>query len=198
MRHIKIVAPNQQQRPHRLELAAHGGEKAQHIGVMQDWLTFLAFERGALHAVTCIADRLLIGAFRKRQSLQPDIKTRRIHHQEHTVEATVLLTKQIANCPVFLPILQHRCRRGLDAQLFFDRQAAHIIRRAKAAIFIDQNFWYDEQRNPLHTRRRVRQTRKHQMDDVLAHVMFAISDIDLLAADTVMVAVGRRCRAQRR
>ena len=36
MRHIKAVAPNQQQRPHRLELAAHGGEKAQHIGVMQD------------------------------------------------------------------------------------------------------------------------------------------------------------------
>ena len=35
------------------------------------------------------------------------------------------------------------------------------------------------------------------MNDVLAHVMFAISDIDLLAADTVMVAFRRRCRAQR-
>ena len=69
------------------------------------------------------------------------------------------------------------------------------LRDAEAAVGIDQELRRHEQRNPARPRRRVRQSRKHEMDDVLGDIVFAPGDEDLGPEQAIVVAVRLRPRA---
>ena len=166
--------------------------------MMDDCLTLLALQRRSLNAVTGVGHGLLVGTLGNGEPLKADIIPGAVHHQEHAVEAAVLLAKKITDGAFVLPVLEHRRRRRLDAELLLDRQALNIIAPAEAAIVIDEEFRHDEKRDPLHARRRVGKARENEMDDVLAHVVFAVGDIDLLPADPVMITLRGRRRPQRR
>ena len=159
---------------------------------MDDGIALLTLQRRALNPVTGVGDSLLIGAVRHGKSLQADIETCRVHHQEHTVEAAVLLAQQIADGTLVLTILQYCRRRGLDSHLLFDREAMHFVPLADATILVDQEFRHHEQRYAFHARRRVGKTGQHQMNNILAHIVLAIGDVDLLAANAVVITF--RCR----
>jgi hypothetical protein len=73
--------------------------------------------------------------------------------------------------------------------LVFNTRAVDIIPRAERAVFVDQEFRYEKQRNATGSSRRVRQAGKHQMDDVVGQIMFAVGDEDLLAVDPVRAVV---------
>ena len=64
----------------------------------------------------------------------------------------------------------------------------HLVTVTKATIFIDQIFRHDEQRDTLHTCWRIRQTRQNEMNDILAHVMFTVGDVNLLPANAIVIA----------
>ena len=55
----------------------------------------------------------------------------------------------------------------MNAELFFEFECAHIVAVTQAAICVCKEFGHDEQRDALGSRRRIRQTRQHQMNDVL-------------------------------
>ncbi len=77
--------------------------------------------------------------------------------------------------------LQHGCRTRLDPELVFNRYAMHVVASAERAVFIGEEFGYQEERNALHAVGRVGRARQHEMDDVLRHVVLAVRDENLRA-----------------
>ena len=65
---------------------------------------------------------LLVGALGDRDALHADRVARRVHHDEHVLEAAVLLAHQVADRAAMVAELQHRGRARLDAQLVLDRR----------------------------------------------------------------------------
>ena len=166
--------------------------------MMADRRFGLPFKRRALHPVLCIIYRLLIGALSHCQPLQPHLKTGMVHHAEHDIQTLIFSTDQIAYGAAILTILQNSCRRALNTQFLFDRQAMHIILPAKRPIFIHQIFRHNKDRNPLYALWCIWQPRQHKMDDILSHIMLTIGDIDFLASDQIMIPIFNRFGFDRR
>ncbi|MDR8920858.1 hypothetical protein FEP56_05627 [Burkholderia multivorans] len=180
---------------------AHRAEHAPHVRVMDDRDRLLrrAVDRTALHALLRKRRRFLVRAIGDADALHPDAEARRVHHDEHVFEPAILFADQIADCAAVIAVLQHRGRARLDAELVFDRHAMHVVARAERAVFVDEEFRHDEQRNALHAFRCVRRAREHQMDDVVGHVVLAPRDEDLRAEHLVgAVALRLRARAYER
>ena len=70
-----------------------------------------AVDRAALHAVLGVGHRLLVGALGDRDALHADRVARGVHHDEHVLEAAVLLADQVADGAALVAELQHRGRR---------------------------------------------------------------------------------------
>ena len=87
----------------------------------------------------------------------------------------------------------------MNAQLFLDADAFDVVALAERTVVVDQELRHQEQRDALGARRRIRQARQHQMDDVLGEVVLAVGDEDLGAGNLVgAVALGLRLGAQGR
>src|SRR5579863_4595148 len=157
----------------------------------------LGADRFALDALARVGSRLLIGALADRHALQADMQPRHVHHDEHGLEATVLLAYQRADGAAVVAIGHDAGRAGVDAELVLEADAAQIVARAQAAVVVNEKLRHDEQRNAFGARGRVGQAREHEMDDVAGHVVFAPRDEDLLAGDAVMIAFAHRPRPQR-
>jgi hypothetical protein len=82
----------------------------------------------------------------------------------------------------------------MDAELVFDGGADKIVARPEAAVGIDQKLRRQEQRNSARPRRGVRQSRKHEMDDVLGDIVFASGNEYLGPEQAIVVAVRLRPR----
>jgi hypothetical protein len=179
-------AADVRQRARRLGLRAHAHQHAAHVRVMDDGdRAARAGQVARLHAVLCVAHRLLVRALGQADALHADAEARRVHHDEHVFEAAVFLADQRADRAAVIAELQHRGRAGLDAELVFDRHAMRVVARAQRTVGVDQELRHDEQRDALHARRRVRRARQHEVDDVLGHVVFAVGDEDLGAEDLI-------------
>src|SRR5437868_6898094 len=61
----------------------------------------------------------------------------------------------------------------MNAELVLDRMGARVVAAAERAVAIEQKFRHQEQGDALRSRRRVRQTRQHEMNDVLGEVVLA-------------------------
>ncbi len=142
-------------------------------------------DRPALHALLRKGDGLLIGAFGDRDALHADGKPRRVHHDEHVLEAAVLLAHQVADRAAVIAELQHRGRTRLDTELVLDRHAMHIVARAQGTVVVHKELRHDEKRDPFHAFGRIGRARQHEMDDVLRHIVLAPGDEDLRAEEAV-------------
>ena len=147
-----------------------------------------------LHAVLGIGHGLLVGALGNRDALHAHRIAGRVHHDEHVLQAAVLLAHQVADGAAVIAELQHGGRRGLDAQLVLDADAVHVVARAQRAVLVDHELGHDEQADALHALGRARDARQHQVDDVLGHVVLTVGDEDLGAEDLVAC---RRAAARR-
>jgi hypothetical protein len=157
-------------------VSAHRHQHAAHIGVVDDGAgrRQRTVHRAALHAVTRVLDSLLVSAFGQRDALHAHAETRGVHHDEHVFQAAVFLANQRGSSTAVVAELQHRGRAGLDAQLVLDADAVHIVARA-----VRHHLWAQEQADALHALGRPCHARKHQVDDVVRHVVFAVGDEDL-------------------
>ena len=189
---IQSCPAHKNESAHRFNFCPHHREQAQHIRMIDNRRAIAAFQRRALYAVHGIVNSLLIGALGNRQPLKPYGKTGMVHHAKHNFQPFIFLAHQIAYRPAFFAILQHRCRRGFNAQLFFNRQAFYIITCTKAAIRIHQKFRHNKNRNPLHPFGRIGRACQNQMNDIFSHIMLTIGDIDFLAGNQIMIAIGYR------
>ncbi len=77
----------------------------------------------------------------------------------------------------------------MHAELVLDAAGVDVVAGAERAVGIDEEFRNQEQRNAFGARGRIRQSRQHEMHDVIGHVVIAVGDEDLGALDAV-AAVG--------
>ena len=178
---------------------AHGAQDAAHIRVVDDGhgLARRTIHRTALHAFGGIGQRMLVGAVGHGHALHADGEARGVHHDEHGVQATVLLADQVTHGAAGVAELQRGGGAGLDAELVLDGHAVHVVALAQRAVGVDQEFRHQEQRDALHALGRVGQAGQHQVDDVLGQIMLAVGDEDLGAGDAVAaVALRFGARAQ--
>ncbi len=132
-------------------------------------------QRTHLQTFAGIGQRTLIGRFAKPQALHAAAEAGGIHHGEHAGQTLVGFTDQIALGAIEV---QDSGGIGLDTHLVFQATAEY---RVAAAVVVE--FRHDEQRNPLHVFRGIRQTCQHQMNDVVGHVVFTGRNEDLGAGD---------------
>ena len=147
--------------------------------------------RLALPALVGESERLLEGGFRDADAFQADGEARIVHHGEHAGEALVLLADEPADRAFLLArnktiAVDHGAgRRTVDAELVLDRGAEEIVAAAKRAVFVDEEFRHEEERDAARARRRVGQACEDQMHDVVGKIVLAIGDENLLAEDAI-------------
>ena len=155
----------------------------------------LPFAGAALPALLGVGNGALRGALGHRHALRADRQARRVHHDEHDVEAAVLLAHQIADGAVaLLAELHHAGRARVDAELVLDAGADHVVGGAERAVLADEPLRHQEQRDAARAGRRIGQARQHEMHDVVGHLVVAVGDENLGAEDAV-AAVGLLDRA---
>ena len=146
--------------------------------------------RLALTALVSVGERVLKGGFTDRHALQSGGQTRVVHHREHAGKAAIFLADEVADGPALVAVDHGAGGRTVNAELMLEARAKHVIARAERAVLIDQEFRRDKQRDAARAGWRVGQTGEHEMNDVVAHVVFAVGDEDLLAENPIG-AVGR-------
>ena len=203
VRDIKRTGRRAGHGPAALGVGAHGHQHAAHIGVVDDGCAAVhgAVHRAALHALAGKRNRFLVSPVRNRNALNTHGKTGGVHHDEHVLQAPVLLAHQVTHCTgtslirhtasQTIAVLQHRSGAGFDAQLVLDADALHIVARAQAAVGIHQHFWHHKQADALDAFGRTLYPRQHQMDDVLGHVVLTPGDVNL-GAENLVETVGLR------
>ena len=124
-----------------------------------------------------------------RHTLGTNAKPSIVHHGEHGLQAAMRFADHLG----FGALIQHDAGgAAMDAHFAFDATAAEGIARA-----IGQDFRRGKQRNPARARRRIRQARQHQMQDIAGAIMFAPGDENLLPVQRIApIAEGFSARAQ--
>ncbi|MNM89409.1 hypothetical protein D3C81_1016400 [compost metagenome] len=146
-----------------------GQQHAPHIRVNDDRVSRFvrrhrATDRARLQALAGISQAALERCFGDAQALQPDLKTRIVHHREHARQAMIRLPHQPAAGSVEV---HHTGGGTLDAHLVLQRPAAHGVAFTQRAIGVDQPLGHQEQADTFDTGRRIGQAGEHQMDDVV-------------------------------
>ena len=149
----------------------------------------------ALNPLLRILQRVLIGALGHGQALHADADASPVHHREHAGETAMFLANQVADGAV---VPHDAGRAAVDAELVLDGNRLHAVGGPEVAVRPDENLRHEKQADAAHARRRVRQTRQHEMHDVVRHVVVAVGNEDLLAADEIVVALRRRAAADQR
>jgi len=150
---------------------------------------------GGLYAILRISDGLLGCAFADLHSLAADIDARIVHHCEHRDQSAIFRPDEFADAGAIVSIAHDTCGGGVDAELVFQADAANIVFRPERTVVLDMIFRHQEQRDAAAALRRARQTRKHQMDDVVSQIMLTPGDIDFLTLNQIfafMLAVPDR------
>ena len=95
------------------------------------------------------------------------------------------LADQIAVRPALLTKVKHGRGGAAIAHLVDQASQDDVVALTQTAVFIDQEFRHDKQRDPLGTGRCVGQLGQYQVDDVFAQFVVTGRDKDLVAADAV-------------
>ncbi|MNP11072.1 hypothetical protein D3C76_1032460 [compost metagenome] len=135
-----------------------------------------------MQAFARIGQAALECRFGNAQALQSNLEARIVHHREHAGQALIRLTDQPTRGAVEI---HHTGGGTLDAHLVLQRPAAQGIARSGRSIGVEQPLGYQEQADPFDTRRCIRQSSEHQVNDVVAQILFAAADEDLAAAELV-------------
>jgi hypothetical protein len=151
-------------------------------------------DRAALHAVFRVGHGVLVGALGDRDALHAHRIAGRVHHDEHVLQAAVLLPDEVADGTAVVAVLQHGGWRGLDAHLVLDAHAVHVVALAERAVLADHEFRHHEQADALHALGRAGHAGQHEVHDVLGHVVLTVGDEDL-GAEHLVGTVGLRLGA---
>jgi hypothetical protein len=153
----------------------------------------------ALHAVARERDGALVRALGDAHAFEPDRVACQVHHDEHVLEAAVLLADEVARGTALVAVREHARGARVDAELVLERDDVHVVARPERAVLVDEELGHDEERDALHAFRRVRRACEHEVDDVLGVVVLAERDEDLLSEQPVgAVALRHGARAHRR
>jgi hypothetical protein len=177
--------------------ARGGGERAHlhqhplHVGVHDDGVRAVAglADGAALSALLRECQRLLIGAVRDADAFKPDAEPRLVHHGEHAEHAAVFLADQVADSTSLVTHGHGAGRGSVHAELVLDAACVDVVALAERAIGVDEEFRDQKQRDALSAGGGIGQSRKHEMHDVVGHVVIAIGDEDLGAGDAI-AAIG--------
>lgn len=150
---------------------------------------FRAAESPALQPLLGIGGSALIRQFADAKTLSAHRQALAVHHDEHRLHALMRLAHQPSGC---LIEIQLAGRRAFDAHFMLDPHASDAVARADGAVRIRQKFRHEEQADALNPRRSVRQTRQHQMNDVLSQVMLTGGNEYLRAAHAVAAVLLRQ------
>ena len=105
-----------------------------------------------------------------RENLQTRAEAREVHECEHVAQALVFLADQVADRAVEI---QQAGRIAVDAHLVLERATSDRVAFADRAVFVGNELGYDEQRDTFRSRRRIRKSREHDVDDVFGEVVIA-------------------------
>jgi hypothetical protein len=107
-----------------------------------------AFNGPALHAIAGVGHGVLVGALGNSQPSRPT-EARRVHHDEHVLEAFVFLADQGADGAAVVAMDHDAGRAGMDAQLVFDRHAMASLRGPNVPSALTRNFGTTNSEMPL-------------------------------------------------
>ena len=192
---IEIGGADISHRAHRFDLRLHFHQHAAHIRVVDDGDGIVVTGKAALHPFLRILQRVLVGALRHGQALQPDTDPSPVHHREHAGEAAMRFANQVTDGAV---VLHDAGRATVNAELVFDRYGLDAVGRPQTTVRFHQDLGHQEQADSPDARGRVRQTRQHEMDDVVRHVVVAVGDEYLLTAYDMVVALRNGAAADQR
>src|SRR5439155_2453930 len=107
-----------------------------------------AFEthRPALHAVASVRHRTLVRTLGDAYPFHADREPREVHHDEHVLEAAVLLAHDVTRRATVIAVRHHRSRTRVDAELVLERNAMHVVACPERSIVVDQKLAHDEER----------------------------------------------------
>ena len=148
-----------------------------------------------MHALFGVLHRLLIRTLHDADALHTDTKTRRVHHDKHVFEAAIFFADQLTERTTVVTELQHCRRAGFDAQFVLQRQGLHVIGGTQTAVFVNQEFRYDEQRNAFDAFGRIRRARQHEVHDIVGVIMIAKGD-ENFGTKHFVAAIGLRFGAR--
>ena len=166
-------------------VALHRHQHAPHVGVLDDRARSSppARRRSRLPCtrVARARERALVGALAR--SPRPPARPRgaRVHHDEHVLEAAVLLADEIADRAVLVAVGEHAVGLAWMPSLCSIDTQCTSLRSPSVPSAFDEELRHDEERDALDALGRVRRAREHEVDDVLGVVVLAVGDEDLLA-----------------
>ena len=201
VRHVKGTRGGKRHGATAFGERTHGHEHALDVWVVHDGHRRLgrSIHRTALHAIARVAHGLLIRPLGNGNALDPHGKARRVHHDEHVLQATVFLAHQIAHGAAFVAVLQHRGGAGFDAQLMLDADTAHVVALAQRTVGVHQHLGHHKQADALNPLGCTADPSQHQVHDVVGVIVFTVGDINFGAKHAVAaVGLGFGTRAQRR
>ena len=191
-RHVCFACGHEADGAGRLGQRLHCHQAAANVGVLDDRRHSGAGAAGAaaLPALPGIAERALGRALGDRHTLHADREAGRVHHDEHDVEATILLADEIADGALaLLAKLHHAGRAGVDAELVLDAGADHVVMGAERAVVVDADLGHQEQGDAARARRRIGEASQNEMNDVVGQLVVAVGDEDL-GAEQAIATVG--------
>jgi hypothetical protein len=144
----------------------------------------------ALLALLRECQGLLIGAIGDADAFEADADPRLVHHREHAGHATIFLADKVTDRAALIAHRHGAGRRGVHAELVLDAGRKDIVARAQRAVFVDEEFRDQEQRDTAGAGGGIGQSRQHEMHDVVGHVVVAIGDVDLGAENAVAAIIG--------
>ena len=149
---VDLKRAPQHQRAAGLVPGARFHQHSANVGVDDDrvglgtGLAFAFLQRAALAAVPRVGGGILIGDFALGEALQADAQPRRVHHDEHRLEALLRLADQ----PALRAVIIHDAGRvAVDAHLLLERAAADRVALAHRAVVVHQELRHDEQGDAL-------------------------------------------------
>ncbi|CRM96126.1 hypothetical protein [Pseudomonas sp. 22 E 5] len=175
-----------------------GQQHALDIGVLDDrnrrGARVFAVGQATLRAFAGVFQGIEVAGVTQHHCTHADADACFVHHLEHATQALMGFTHQVADTVAVIAEVKRRGRGAAPAHLVEQPGQQHIIACAQAAVFVDQEFGHDKQRNALHPRRRVRQLGQHHVHDVFRQRVVAAGDEDLVALEPIR-AVGRKLGA---
>ncbi len=126
---VQICRSNGRNRPHGFGLRFHAHQHAAHVRMVNDGdaITSLDADLTTLHAGPGVLQSMLVGALGDGDAFDADLQPGEVHHGEHELQPTVLVTDQVADRAVRIAVSHHAGRAAVDAELVFDGNAFDVV-----------------------------------------------------------------------
>ena len=168
---VEIARAGQAERERALDDGLLLEQHALHVGVPDDGHGRLrripVIDRPALVPLLGVADRLHVARIADHGAADADRDPRLVHHVEHAGEAPVGSTDQVCLARAVLAEAQQAIRDRAVAHLVIEAGHGDVVGGTERTVGLHADLGHDEERDSLHTGRRVGEFREDQVHDVL-------------------------------